>query len=207
MTLSLARFAQGTLLAVLIISLLAWGASHRREAQRLRDAARVVAIRTDSIEAARDTSRVVAIAVLHDSLRAVQRRVIQVTQRADSLDRAIGLERVAKYQIVARIAPLPAVDSAAPSPAIRDSAVFEARVSCDRPNASGIRPATLTVTGPRWADLRIASVEQDPRVCSPPPALPRVASRFGVTVGYSIVIAGDRLVRGPSIGLTFRIWP
>src|SRR6185436_11624459 len=59
----------------------------------------------DTLTATRDTSRTLALsaAVLDTNLRAVERRAVQVTQRADSLDRALGRERIAKATLVARL--------------------------------------------------------------------------------------------------------
>ena len=78
--------------------------------ERARIDARRVALSADSIEAARDSSRAVLLSgaesLLGDSLRVYQRRIVQVGQRADSLDRALGLERAARYRVEATIAPL-----------------------------------------------------------------------------------------------------
>jgi hypothetical protein len=62
----------------------------------------------DTVQAAADTTRDIYIdaAVLGDSLRLVQRRAVQVTQRADELDRKLGLERVARDELQATIAEL-----------------------------------------------------------------------------------------------------
>lgn len=97
----------------------AWGdARWEREMRRVR----ADALRADSVEAARDTTRAVLVAgagagvgvgagagaVLADSERAVRRRIVQVAQRADSLDRALGAERAARLRVEAGVAALEA---------------------------------------------------------------------------------------------------
>jgi hypothetical protein len=56
------------------------------------------ALAADTLQASADTTRAlyIEVASLGESLRASQRRVIQVTQRADALDRTLGLERVVR---------------------------------------------------------------------------------------------------------------
>jgi len=68
------------------------------------------ALRADSTAAAADTSRMLAAdaqraveKLFGDSVAAVQRRVIQQQQRADGLDAALGLERIARTTAVAII--------------------------------------------------------------------------------------------------------
>src|SRR5439155_1594632 len=77
---------------------------------------RTQSLHADSIEAARDTSRAVllsgALASLGDSVRFYQRRVVQRAQVADSLDRALGLERAARYRVEARVAAVEAASRA-----------------------------------------------------------------------------------------------
>jgi hypothetical protein len=228
---------------------LAW---REREMVRFKERDRVAALHADSIRAARDTSRAVLLSVAGDSVRVYQRRIVQVKQRSDSLDRALGLERAARYRVEAAVSALsalaaaPALDSTdgvrtaefrvreppfyidvtvgLPRPpgegrmALRvalDTAVLEARVGCGAVGAGGVRPATLSLTGPRWVGVRITRVEQEVRVCSPTePIVPRtsllarVAKGFHVGVGYGAVIAPDgRIVRGPGINVSWSPWP
>ena len=86
------------------------------------DAARAAGIRAalavDSAEAVRDTSRLVRFngewdRALADSLRVVQRRALQVRQRSDALDRALGLERAARAQLETTVESLRATAKAA----------------------------------------------------------------------------------------------
>ena len=68
--------------------------------QRAEEAAARVSLARDTLEASRDTSRTLPlIGVLGDSLRAAQRRAVQVEQRADKLDAALKLDRVAHEQL------------------------------------------------------------------------------------------------------------
>ena len=65
----------------------------------------LVALERDSLLAARDTTRTLQahLASLGDSLQVVSRRAVQTAQRADALDRAIGVERVMRDRLQARI--------------------------------------------------------------------------------------------------------
>jgi hypothetical protein len=80
----------------------------------------LVALERDSLLAARDTTRTMQahVAVLGDSLQVVMRRAVQTAQRADELDRAIGVERVMRDRLQARIVGLNAT--------VRSDTVFTA---------------------------------------------------------------------------------
>lgn len=69
---------------------------------RERAALRSFGLTKDSLEAVRDTTRRVTLAlgVLAEGTALVQRRVVQTEQRADSLDRALRLERKARAEVV-----------------------------------------------------------------------------------------------------------
>lgn len=58
--------------------------------------------------------------LLGDSLRMAERLVVQGTQRANALDRALGRERRARYQMLAAVDSLSAL--AAGAPVANDSA-------------------------------------------------------------------------------------
>ncbi|HEX5973085.1 MAG TPA: hypothetical protein VFY85_14225, partial [Gemmatimonadaceae bacterium] len=64
-----------------------------------------VAAERDSTRNVATTSRRIA-ELLGDSLRVAERLVVQGTQRADALDRALGRERKARYEMVAAVDPL-----------------------------------------------------------------------------------------------------
>ena len=93
----------------------------RLAAQRRRSAAALLVTSNES--AARDTTRDVALensrvaTLLGDSLRLVEKQVVQVSQKRDALDRALGRERVARYSATA------VVDSLERVVAARDSLV------------------------------------------------------------------------------------
>lgn len=219
-----------------------------------------VALEADTLRASRDTTKVVAIG-LADSLRAVQRQVVQVKAAKDETDKRLGLERIARAQLTAKVAKLEATaTSSAPvtesadgvrtAAFVVDSAPYfvEARVSLPRPpgagtialsvsldpitlearqgcsdaNGSGIRSAFLTVTGPKWAQLSIDRVEQDPDLCRSPALEPvhgdgrswwrKAIDRVGVDVGLGAT-TGVGVTGKPStaFGLTIvagvKVWP
>ena len=96
----------------------------RLAAQRRRAAAVIVAESNRSAE--RDTTRDVATEnarvakLLGDSLRLVEKQVVQVAQKRDALDRALGRERVARYAATAVVDSLERVVAAADS-VVRDA--------------------------------------------------------------------------------------
>ncbi|MFI5245572.1 MAG: hypothetical protein ACHQQR_10130, partial [Gemmatimonadales bacterium] len=92
---------------VSLLVLARWGVARLRENQRVEARVAQAVLAQDTVEAARDTSRVLSIeGVLGDSLRAAQRRAIQVEQRADKLDATLQLERVAREQLEASVVAL-----------------------------------------------------------------------------------------------------
>jgi hypothetical protein len=92
---------------VVLLVLLRWVVGRMDENQRVEAKARQAVLAQDTVEAARDTSRALPlIGVLGDSLRAAQRRAIQVGQRADKLDASLKLERVARERLEAFIVTL-----------------------------------------------------------------------------------------------------
>jgi hypothetical protein len=96
----------------------------RLGAQRRRVAAAMLVVSNEG--AARDTTRDVATQnarvakLLGDSLRMVEKQVVQVSQKRDALDRALGRERVARYSATA------VVDSLERVVAVKDSVVRDA---------------------------------------------------------------------------------
>jgi len=100
---------------------------------RAETRAKVATLARDSAEAAADSTRAAsaqAQAVLGAELAAVERRVVQQRQRADSLDRALGLERRARVRVELRADSLQAVATAAVMADSADSvrrALFDVR--------------------------------------------------------------------------------
>jgi hypothetical protein len=66
----------------------------RLNAERTRTAQ--LALHATNLAAERDSTRAVAVE-LGDSLRIVEKQVLQVAQRSDALDKALGRERIARY--------------------------------------------------------------------------------------------------------------
>lgn len=147
--------------------------------------------------------------VLGDSLRLVERLLVQRAQRRDELDRALKRERLARYAMTVRAESLAAitrgvtkVETTDTSSAMRrasfrirqapytvaadvvlprapdtgtmsirvalDPMHVEARVSCTPADGSGIRVASISATGPAWADIRFDRVEQSAELCASP---------------------------------------
>lgn len=194
----------------------------RLGAERARSAQ--VALSLINAEAARDSTRVlvgvseVASRLLGDSVRVYQKRIVQVTQQRDALDRAIGDERVARYALTGRVdsleqvVALPHRDSAefhvrqAPYTidarldsaqlALRvalDPIPIEARLTCSKPDSNGIRSASVIASAPSWATLTLGRVQQSPELCASP-ALVRSPKRSRFLGFEPLVIGGGRIV-------------
>ena len=101
------------LLGALVLALLAASVQSLRLEARQADVARL-ALTADSLEAIHDSTRELraAAALLGDSLRVVQRRIVQVKQRSDSLDRLLKNERRARAVLTATVAPARVVANA-----------------------------------------------------------------------------------------------
>ena len=97
------------------------------------------ALLADTLQAARDTTRTLHldVGVLGDSLRVVERRAIQTAQKADALDKALGLERVAREQFTAQVSAL--------RTRARSDTVFVERDSGERHAAFDVRQVPWTV--------------------------------------------------------------
>jgi hypothetical protein len=88
--------------SVLVALFVLWGVGRLVVLRNARDTAAQVALTQDTLEATKDTSRALPlIGVLGDSLRAAQRRAVQVEQRADELDKTLRLERVVRERLEA----------------------------------------------------------------------------------------------------------
>jgi hypothetical protein len=75
--------------------------SRSRVAELVLQAANVTAERDSTRDVALHQAKVAEL--LGDSLRIAERRLVQVAQRGDALDQALGRERRAKYQLVAAV--------------------------------------------------------------------------------------------------------
>jgi hypothetical protein len=123
---------------VVLLVLLRWVVGRMDENQRVEAKAKQAVLAQDTVEAARDTSRALYIeGVLGDSLRAAQRRAIQVEQRADKLDATLKLERVAREQLEASVVALHTT--------VKSDTVFVARGDSIRRAAFDLRQEPYTV--------------------------------------------------------------
>jgi hypothetical protein len=146
-----------------------------------REEARVAAgLVRDSLAAAADSTRALhlRLEVLGESLRVVQRRAVQTEQRADALDRALGLERVARVRLAARVAPI--------TRSARSDTVVGETSEGERSAAFDVREAPYTV----HAEVRLP----------PPPAAGMMAVRvaldtLGLEVRVSCGVPGEAGVR------------
>jgi len=124
----------------------------------------------------------------------VERRALQVTQRADALDRAQARERVE-----VRL----------------DTLALELRVGCGGAGREGVRPASVKMVAPAWASVRLGRVEQAAEVCGIRGAnstsgrwgrVRRLVERVGVD-NAAVRVPGGTVVAGAGVGLGVRIWP
>ena len=242
---------------VLLLVLVRWELARSEAMQQLEARAAAASLARDSVEAARDTSRALHIeGVLGDSLLAVQRRAVQAAQRADKLDAALKMERVARERVEATVVALKAsvrsetvfvakgdsvrsarfdlrqapytvhAEVSLPEPPARgrmdagvelDTLLLDVRVGCGAAGKEGVRPASVTVVGPAWAQVRLSQVEESPGVCSAPArataserwsGLLRFVDRFGLSVGYAAARSSTGAVAaGPGLVAGFRVWP
>jgi hypothetical protein len=138
---------------VLLVVFVRWEVGQSEAIQKLEARAAQAALAQDTVEAARDTSRALPLmGVLGDSLRAAQRRAIQVDQRADQLDATLKLERVVRGRLDMQVA--------------LDTLGLDMRLSCGAAGTEEVRRASVTAVGPSWATVRLGRVEQAPSVCS-----------------------------------------
>jgi hypothetical protein len=126
-----------------------------------------------------------------------------VTEKADSsaaVRRATFRIRQAPYTLSADVVLPAAPDTGAMSVHIAlDALHIETRIGCAPPNVDGIREASVTATGPTWANIRLDRVEQSPELCvSPVTVRPRAAHSWlgGVPV---VIGAGSMLVHGGAV--------
>ena len=142
-----------TILLIVLAAFALLQTSRLAASQRRTTAA---ALAADTLQASADTTRAlhIEVAALGESLRVSQRRAVQVAQRADALDRSLGLERVARDQLRSTITRLQAdvrsdtvfVDSAyGERRTARRGAFGEARAADERHAAFDLRSAPYSV--------------------------------------------------------------
>ena len=141
------------ILAVLLAALGFQSCRLRQEQQRVGEAL----LRVDSLEAVADTTRAVAVQVqslLGDSIRGVERRVIQEKQRADALDRALGRERIARATVTATVDSLRTILMASGDTTGADS-VRRIAFVVDTVPYTGTADVTIPPLAPATLDLRL----------------------------------------------------
>lgn len=113
------------------------------------------ALEADTLRASLDTTHVVNVG-LADSLRTVQRQVVQVRADKDDLDRTLGLERIAKAQLTAQVERLETIaNSSAPvtetpegvrtAEFVVDSTPFHVNATVSLPRPPGLGRISLGV--------------------------------------------------------------
>jgi len=128
--------ASATIITVLAVALIATVTVENHRISNLQQHSGELALGNDSAAAAVDTTHNVAIEkpaivqVLGDSLQMVQKRVIQVRQNRDSIDRILGLTRQANYVLYAKLDSLQRVVQAR-SGTVEDSATRVRRATFD----------------------------------------------------------------------------
>jgi hypothetical protein len=95
-----------------------------------------------------------------------------------------------------------------------DTIPLTVRPSCGAADATGIRPARVSVSAPPWATVMLARVEQDPDVCRSP-ALEQAAAdatakhdrrvRLALVAGYGVTVGTVpvRVGQGAFVGVAF----
>lgn len=170
------RFA-GSVIAALSVLLAVTVRVEEYRVDTARARAAAAALTATNLVAERDSTRDVAhtnravASLLGDSLKLVERRAMQIAQRGDDLDAAVGKERIARYALSATVDSLEHVVLAQ---ATRDSthASWEATFAMRQPPYT-IHAAVQFPAPPDSArlDMRVQldSIHVDARVaCSPP---------------------------------------
>jgi hypothetical protein len=138
---------RSTAFKAIVLLTLALAALFQIQEHRLREArakTMVAGLEATNALAANDSTRdrshasAKLASILGDSLRLVERRVMQIGQRRDALDRALGLERRARYALTATVDSLTHVASVSPSPLKSDD---------------GTRAATFNIHSPPYTVL------------------------------------------------------
>jgi len=156
---------------------------NQRVAHLLGDSLKVAEIRVvqvtqhnDALDKALGRERVARYAdnVAVDSLRRVVHAISTDVQRSDAeslrtVRSAFFDIRQEPYTIAAQVDIPPPPDSARIELRVAiDPIPIETRVSCSKPDAQGIKMATVSASSPSWATVRFGRVEQSPDVCGSP---------------------------------------
>ena len=118
------------------------------------------------------------VTVRFDSLLAVVSQGVVQTDSADSVRRAHFEETRPPFHLAADVA-LPRSGMGTLTSSIRlDPLPLGATVGCGKAVA-GIRPATLLLETPSWAQVSLDRLSQDPAVCNAPKGLPAPRGGYG----------------------------
>jgi hypothetical protein len=197
--------------AALVLLTIALGMSavvKERQLVKERARAAVLALAAENANAERDSTREVALenervaGLLGDSLRMVEKRVVQLAQRSDAFDRATGRERRGSYTIEVAPAPLWGAFTV-PSKVGADTGTRAARFDVRQP------PYTIAadVSIPRPPDsARMAvRVELDPVIadvrvgCSPADSLGIRAASISATNPPWATVTFGRVEQAPDV--------
>jgi hypothetical protein len=150
-----------------------------------------------------------AMTVRAESLAAI----VQGPTKAESTDASSSVRRAsirirqAPYTFGADVVIPAAPDTGSMSIHVAlDPLHVEARVSCAPADRSGIRAATVSATGPAWADIRFDRVEQSAELCASPALVrPRTGHSWlgGVPVvigAWPMLVPGGVVSGGASLG-------
>ena len=176
-----------------------------RRLEETRQVVSTVALRGDSLAAARDSTRVIHIeGVVAGDLMAVQRRAVQAEQKADSLDRALGQVRAGWAQFRTSVRGLSVV--------AKSETMFVSLPDSARHATFDLRqePYTLhaAVEAPRgpspWtmaARVDLDTIAMEARVgCGR-------ADAGGVRAAALTVVAPRWASAGPGVVAGIRVWP
>ena len=191
-------------------------------------ASNLVAARDSTRDVALENSRVAKIA--GESLRIVEKRVVQLSQGRDALDEALRREKVASYGLSLRVESV-YVDRRAPTvgrsaafhlrdapytidadvalPPPPDSAALRLRIALDtlpvrlRVTCDGRTDAAVVVEAPPWAHVALGALSQDPAVCASRrgQSSRRFSWRIRPVVGAGRVLTGAGSGWGAFVGL------
>jgi len=226
--------------ALIIVLVLALGVAISVEESRLNAlgakadsvalvASNLVAARDSTRDASLENARVAKIA--GDSLRIVEKRVLQVKQSRDALDEALQRERKATYAFSTNLQSLTAERSTASSgrssakfhirdepytvdadvslPPTPDSATLRLHIALDslamrlRVTCKSSNDASVVVETPPWVHVTLGNLSQDPGVCEPPRVQARNSGRWRLrpVLGAGRVFAPMTNAWGMFVGL------
>jgi hypothetical protein len=140
--------------------------------------------------------------VTTDSLSMTSRGEV-ATSQADgmrSVRRASILIRQAPYTLTAEVRLPDVPDTGVMSVhVVLDTLHLETRIGCAGPDANGIRQATVSAMGPKWATVRFDRVEQSAELCASP-TLVQARRRHSWLSGIPLVLGA-----GPVLDQTGRV--